>query len=97
MRCLSCGKALCQMEPGQAMAIAGRCGAMPPVLFSDTGSLAPPASLILRLASHDPPHLEYYLGYSDHQSEAKDQLIDLLVSHGARRLLATTWSPRTRG
>lgn len=83
MRCLGCDGNVCYMKPGQAMAIACRCGAGAPILFSDSGPVAPPASLILNLARRDPPHIEYYLGYSDHESAAKDVAIDLLVSYGA--------------
>ena len=55
------------MEPGQVMAISCACGAAAPVLYSDIGNLAPPASLS-RLAQQEPPHIEYYLGYSDYES-----------------------------
>lgn len=83
MRCLGCGGNVCYMKPGQAMAIACRCGAGAPILYSDTGSVAPPASLVFLSQAKVPPHIEYYLGYSDHESEAKDVVIDLLVRQGA--------------
>jgi len=82
MRCLGCGNHVCNMERGQVMAIA--CGAGAPVLVSDIGSVAPPASLgRLGYQEKEPPHIEYYLGYSDHESEVKDHFIDLLVSYSA--------------
>lgn len=83
MSCLGCNQVVCEMDPGEIMAIACRCGANAPVLVGpDETTMAPPASLIF-LAQKEPLHVEYYLGYSEHQSPAKDQLIDILVSHGA--------------
>lgn len=80
MCCIGCGAAVCDMERGQTMAIScGTCGAGSPVLVSeDRTFIAPPASLVLALngpaSGKELPHLEYYLGYSDHESDLKAQI-----------------------
>lgn len=82
MSCLGCDQVVCNMEPGELMAIACSCGAAAPILRSHTGQWAAPASLAL-MRGNEPPHLEYYLGYSDHESEGKSVYIDLLLGMGA--------------
>lgn len=79
MYCVGCDRAVIDMVPGKAVAIAcGHCGAGAPILY-DGESLAPPASFVRlfllteqeRALAKAPPHLEYYLGYSDHMSVLK--------------------------
>lgn len=85
MHCIGCGGFACNMEPGQVMAIACRCGAMVPILVGDDGvTFAPPASLGAALtARKEGLHFEYYLGYSDHTSPAKEAVMKLLLEAGA--------------
>ena len=62
------------------MAISCGCGAMAPILVSEDRALTLPSSLVLGMADMgtEPPHLEYYLGYSAHESEAKTQVEEVL-------------------
>ena len=91
MYCIGCGAAVCQMEQGQTMAIScGTCGAGSPILLSeDRTFIAPPASLVFAMNGpgfayrKEPPHLEYYLGYSAHESDLKSQVTRNLKALGA--------------
>ena len=73
--CLGCGRPLIVNETGEAMAISCVfCGAMAPILVDEeTHAVAPPISLLKVLALGATPemHLEYYLGYSDHESSLR--------------------------
>jgi len=86
MYCVGCGSSVCHVEPGQFIAITcAACGAMSPVLVNDTGtSFAPPYSLIRAVArgEQETPHLEYYFGYSDHESAVKTAMVSRLKEHG---------------
>ena len=114
---VGCGAAVCNMEQGQTMAIScGTCGAGSPVLVSeDRTTIAPPASLVLAIngppSGKEPPHLEYYLGYSDHASDLKSQIKAHLEARGSRsqrdcqqqaclrayhRAVERTWEPLER-
>lgn len=86
MHCLGCGGYVCNMDPGQVMAISCRCGAAAPILVGDNGSpVAPPASFwgVLSALPKGGFHWEYYLGYSNHTSLAKDTVMKLLLEAGA--------------
>ena len=85
--CVGCGSAVCRSYPGQLLAISCRCGAYAPILRGPWGFSAP-ASLVLRrptkgVMPEKLPHLEYYLGYSDHESKEKAQAIRELRGVGA--------------
>ncbi len=90
MHCIGCDRAVINMEQGGTVAIACTCGAGAPILYDPDGEggLAPPASLVrlLMLTSESlaaPPHLEYYLGYSDYTSPLKEAAIKALRAHGS--------------
>jgi len=85
LHCVGCGEYVCQAEPGAVLAIACMCGAGAPILEGE-GICAPPLALV-RMVSRgrqaSPPHLEYFLGYSDHESEAKTAVLQVLRRLGA--------------
>lgn len=85
--CVGCGRAVCEAEPWAVPAISCWCGALAPVLRGDDGSFCPPSSLVSlvqmrTVLSMRPikwrPHIEHYVGYSDHESVIKSQLIQAL-------------------
>lgn len=89
--CLGCGGAVAPFVEGQTLAISCGCGAMAPILVStnpasgDLMYLGPPVSLVRVLSSEGPPdkpHLEYWLGYSDHESPMKNNFTDALRKAG---------------
>jgi len=58
---------------------------MAPILVGPNDELkAPPASLLLTIPKRNPeqPHIQYYLGYSDHESEGKTAMIAFLRDAG---------------
>lgn len=71
------------------MAIACYCGANGPIVVRDLDDPNPPgdvlpASLILAVQRHrTPPHLEYFLGFSDFTCPAKEAWERCLRQHGA--------------
>ncbi|KKL20360.1 hypothetical protein LCGC14_2456260, partial [marine sediment metagenome] len=81
--CLGCGQPVAQIHPGQTLAIACRCGANAPILHAKDGSWATPFSLIQATGVKPPPHLEYYLGFSEHQSTLKTEVIRMLRALGS--------------
>lgn len=54
---------------------------MAPILYGD-GFMAPPASFVLS-RGRTPPHLEYYLGHSDHKSDLKTAFVKSLRRAGS--------------
>jgi len=84
LSCVGCGEPVCEAEPGDILAIACHCGAPAPILQGG-GTFSPPLSLvrIVREARRKLPHLEYFLGYSDHESVVKTALIEELRERGA--------------
>ncbi len=81
--CVGCGEPVAQVHPGQALAIACRCGANAPILYAKDGSWATPFSLIQATGVKPPPHLEYYLGFSEHQSTLKTEVTRMLRALGS--------------
>ncbi len=75
---VGCGAALFTKEAlaSGVMAMSCRCGAIAPLVVEDLddgGSLAAvPYSLAALRGGMEPPHLEYYLGFSDFACPAKD-------------------------
>ena len=90
MHCVGCGAQLVKLEKGAMVAIAcGFCGALAPVLITEgRKQFAFPASFysLSMVPGANPgdgtPHIEYYLGYSDHQSDEKDRLVAILETAG---------------
>ncbi len=83
--CVGCGRAVCEAEEGQVLAISCICGAGAPILQGTRlSSFWRPASLgsIIRQPARL-PHLEYYLGYSDHVSEMKSEMVAQLREAGS--------------
>jgi hypothetical protein len=86
--CVGCGRHVIDMTPGQVLAISCICGAMAPILVNDdlraADHLSFPASLVLAQRAGKPPaHLEYYLGFSDHESEMKALALAMLQERGS--------------
>lgn len=87
--CLGCGRHVCRAREGATLAISCACGAMAPVLLGKDGALQGlPASLVHLLRSYvlqdneARPHLEYYLGFSDHHSPEKERMETVLRALG---------------
>lgn len=80
--CVGCGGAVATAKPGQVLAIACICGANAPILHTKDGHWAPPTSLVLATGARL-PHLEYYLGFSDHESTTKTEVTRMLRAMGA--------------
>lgn len=79
--CIGCDHSVARYEPGVMLAISCRCGGDSPILTVDGREIASaPVSLVqLRLLRDslrgtEAPHLERYLGFSDHESPIKSQL-----------------------
>ena len=81
--CVGCGKRVAKYWPDQTLAISCRCGAGAPILFLEGTETRPslPFSLLHALQMRElgrsviPPHLEYYLGHSEHTSPIKRMVI----------------------
>lgn len=80
--CVGCGQPVAKLIPGQTLAIACACGANAPILHTLDGRWAPPASLV-RATGAMIPHIEYYLGFSDHQSIIKTEVTRMLRAFGS--------------
>lgn len=80
--CVGCGRAVATVRPGQALAISCACGAIAPILHTEDGQWAPPYSLV-KATGIMSPHLEYYLGFSDHQSNTKTEVTRMLRALGS--------------
>lgn len=80
--CIGCGRIVAHVSPGQSLAIACVCGASAPILHTKDNTWAPPFSLV-RATGATIPHLEYYLGFSDHESQAKTAVIQMLRAFGS--------------
>ena len=73
--CVGCGNPVISIEPGAMIAISCYCGALAPILFRGLDLPMIPSSLVFLIyEKREPPHLEYYLGYSDHKSGMKEQM-----------------------
>lgn len=89
MYCIGCGRPLARMKKGQTLAISCSCGALSPILVSQKNNnvfdqiFAFPASIQESLGNGTISHLEYYLGFSDHESKAKTWIRQLLRSMGS--------------
>ena len=90
MCCVGCGVPLLMVDHNSVIAIScWSCGASAPVLITeDLKEFALPASfkqlpLVPKASPGDgSPHIEYYLGYSDHQNDAKDRVREVLEAAG---------------
>lgn len=82
MYCVGCGLPVGEAEPGKMLAVSCPCGAMAPILHSPDGRWAPPASFI-RATGVMTPHIEYYLGFSEHKSALKTELTRMLRALGS--------------
>ena len=80
--CVGCGCAVAASKPGQVLAISCVCGANAPILHTKEGKWAPPCSLVLSTGIVL-PHLEYYLGFSNHESPIKTEVIRMLRAMGS--------------
>lgn len=81
--CVGCGKVLWSGPP-RDLAVACCCGAMAPVIQWSDGTVSWPASVSANSQRSLPlPHLEYYLGFSNHRSQEKTQVTVLLASLGS--------------
>lgn len=80
--CVGCGRAITKSKPGQLLVISCGCGASAPILHSEDGRWAPPLSLV-RATGITLPHIEYYLGFSDHQSPLKTKVTQMLRALGS--------------
>ena len=85
LSCIGCGSYVIEAHPGQTIAIACRCGASAPILVNEaTGSMWPPLSLVKQMKELKvTAHIEYYLGYSDHESRLKIDTVEVLRRYGA--------------
>ncbi len=81
MKCLGCGSEIGWDGKG-IFAYTCPCGAT--VFYDEGKSISPPASLIMAFAGkRELPHIDYYLGKSDHVSPEKEELYNLLRGKGA--------------
>lgn len=80
--CVGCGQPVARSIPGQTLAIACACGALAPILHTKDGKWAPPFSLATATGVMI-PHLEYYLGFSDHESPIKTEVTRMLKAFGS--------------
>lgn len=94
--CVGCGRAVAKSEPNRTLARACACGANAPILHTEAATVlglintslssgwATPASLLRGSKIGGPiPHLEYYLGFSDHESDLKTEVTRMLRALGA--------------
>ena len=81
--CVGCGQVVTRTRPGRVLAIACRCGANGPILHTEDGGVFSPFSLMVATGNRPVPHLEYYLGFSDHQSDLKTEITRQLRALGA--------------
>ena len=82
--CVGCDRVIIHNYHGQALAIACSCGAMAPLLYCCTERpAAVPASLALATGNKPPPHIQYYLGFSAHESALKTQVTQQLRALGS--------------
>lgn len=84
LHCLGCGNFVIEAEPGMTLAIACRCGAESPILVTETESLVSIPGSLTKIAEiqGQKAHIERYLGYSDHTSDAKNTLRQVLLAVG---------------
>lgn len=84
LHCLGCGNFVVESEPDMTLAISCRCGALSPILVTETESLVSiPGSLaMIAEVQGQKAHVERYLGYSDHTSDAKATLRRILLATG---------------
>jgi len=80
--CVGCGRVVASVKPGQVLAIACVCGANAPIMHTKDGRWAPPFSLV-RATGAMIPHLEYYVGFSNHESLLKTEVIRMLRAFGS--------------
>lgn len=86
--CVGCGHQVCHAPPpGGTLAISCACGAGSPIMHMESGEIwGLPASLVGFLGGlppgQEPPHLEFYLGYSGHQSDLREKLEGELKATG---------------
>lgn len=78
--CVGCGRAIA--KTGKILAISCVCGALAPILHTENGQWVPPASFMLATGVML-PHLEYYLGFSTHQSSFKTDVTRMLRAMGS--------------
>lgn len=87
--CVGCGRFVAWSEPGKILAIACSCGAMAPILVPEGADVLDlgwftPFSLLKASHFGGPiPHLEYYLGFSDHESALKTEVTRMLRALGS--------------
>ena len=79
--CLGCSNVVVNNFQGGTLAISCSCGAYSPFLVNDFGRVvAEPSSFALYQVGG--PHIEYYLGYSDHKSDAKTAMVRVMREKG---------------
>lgn len=82
--CIGCGRVVWRGVPSKELALSCACGALAPVISWSDGSTSWPSSIsYIHLRGGKIPHLEYYLGFTDHQSPEKVYAIVLLASLGS--------------
>lgn len=81
MKCLGCDRAIAWDGRG-IFCYTCPCGAT--IFYDEEKGLAPPASLVIALhESRELPHIDYYLGKSNHWSKLKQEMYEFLRSKGA--------------
>jgi len=84
LRCIGCDQVLVNNYRGQVMGISCACGADAPILYCcENAGAAIPSSLGIATGNRPPPHLEYYLGFSDHRSDLKTLTAQALRALGS--------------
>lgn len=85
LNCLGCGRGLAPYKPKQVLSIScPGCRAEAPIMECEGELTSVPASLLRfwHEGAEEPPHLEYYLGYSDHHSVLKDNVAQTMKNKG---------------
>lgn len=86
LACVGCGRVI-WWGRDTTLALACACGAMAPFLENAQSQRIRFPGSILKLGLHRTPsrggfHWQYYLGYSDHESEIKTKVLEGLVKLG---------------
>jgi len=87
--CVGCGRLVAKIKPGQMLAVSCPCCAFAPILHTkgshplDDGWATPTSLLRVSQRGGTIPPLEYYLGFSKHESEIKTQVTRMLRSLGS--------------
>ena len=79
--CVGCGNCVFDGEPPGILCLTCACGAI--AFIDDADNIVWPSSFYIANDTNI-PHIEYYLGYSDHDSLQKTRAIETLVSSGSK-------------